>query len=211
MKKKVFISVIAAALVLCCTIGGTLAWLTSTSDTVTNTFTVGNIGIKLDEAKVGPDGKALTDEHAARVIANSYKIYPGGTFDKDPTVTVNASSDRCYVFVMVDNNLYIGNNSIVTFNNPDICWFQVGSSLSGNRKLYAYSVSNTPTAVATSLTDTVLPPVFTSVTVDGDAVTSQNINELNTKTINVSAYAYQADGVDFATALTAVKRSYGLN
>ena len=50
MKKKGWLSVVALVLVLCCAVGGTLAWLTDTTDPVTNTFTVGDIDIDLTES-----------------------------------------------------------------------------------------------------------------------------------------------------------------
>lgn len=102
MKKtmKRVLPVVALVLVVAlASIGGTIAWLTDKTDEVKNTFTVGNINITLDEAKVGDDGKALTGESAERVKANSYKLVPGNTYDKDPTVTVKLNSENCYLFV----------------------------------------------------------------------------------------------------------------
>lgn len=83
MKKKIAISIVAVALVLCCAIGGTLAWLTDKTDPVTNTFTVGNINIELKET------------------TSDYKMVPGNTIAKDPKVTVKANSEACYLFVKV--------------------------------------------------------------------------------------------------------------
>ena len=83
MKKKIAISIVAVALVLCCAIGGTLAWLTDKTDPVVNTFTVGDINIELKET--------TTD----------YKMVPGNTIAKDPKVTVKANSEACYLFVKV--------------------------------------------------------------------------------------------------------------
>lgn len=103
MKKKILALALVFCLALALGIGGTLAYLTST-DTVTNTFTVGNVSIKLDEAKVGTDGKALTGDSAERVKENSYKLMPGHTYDKDPTVTVNAGSEESYIKVVVTVN-----------------------------------------------------------------------------------------------------------
>ena len=74
MKKFKALLVVACALLLvAASVFGTMAYLTST-DKVTNTFTVGKVKITLDEAKVGTDGKALTGSGAARVQANSYKL-----------------------------------------------------------------------------------------------------------------------------------------
>ena len=82
MKKFKALLVVACALLLvAASVFGTMAYLTST-DTVTNTFTVGKVAIKLDEAKVNPDGSLV--ENADRVKANSYKLLPGHIYNKDP-------------------------------------------------------------------------------------------------------------------------------
>lgn len=84
MKKKIAISIVAVALVLCCAIGGTLAWLTAKTDSVTNTFTVGDIKIDLKET-----------------TGDTYKLIPGSDLAKDPKVTVEAGSEACWLFVKV--------------------------------------------------------------------------------------------------------------
>ena len=84
MKKKAWLSALAVVLVLCCAVGGTLAWLTQKTDAVVNTFTVGDINITLTETE------------------REYKMVPGNTIDKDPTVTVQAGSEACWLFVKAD-------------------------------------------------------------------------------------------------------------
>ena len=103
MKKKLLItlSVVACALLLVVgSIAGTIAYLTSTA-TVTNTFTVGNVTITLNEAPVDANGKATTGD---RVTNNNYHIIPDGEYDKDPLITLAANSDSCYLFVKVHYN-----------------------------------------------------------------------------------------------------------
>ena len=87
MKKKGWLSVVALVLVLCCAVGGTLAWLTDTTDPVTNTFTVGDIDIDLTES-----------DHL------DLKMIPGKTITKDPKVTVKADSEACWLFVKVEKS-----------------------------------------------------------------------------------------------------------
>lgn len=70
-----------AVLLVCVSIGATVAYLTSQS-TVTNTFTVGNVAITMDETKVSEDGAAVAN--ADRVTSNAYKLLPGHTYTKDP-------------------------------------------------------------------------------------------------------------------------------
>lgn len=84
MNKKL-ITAASIALAACVAIGGTIAYLTDKTDTITNTFTVGKVAIDLDET-----------------TGQSYKMIPGTTLDKDPTVTVKADSEDSWVFVKVD-------------------------------------------------------------------------------------------------------------
>lgn len=102
MKKKLM-TALALILVVAMSVAGTYAYLTSTK-TVTNTFTVGSVGITLDEAKVDVNG--TKDESAtARVTENTYKLMPGHEYLKDPTVHVTAGSEACYVFIEVKNDI----------------------------------------------------------------------------------------------------------
>lgn len=86
MKKKITL-VVALALVLVVGVFGTLAFLTD-SESVTNTFTIGNVGLSLTETKGG-------DNH-------QFKMIPGQTISKDPVVTVDAGSEACWLFVKLD-------------------------------------------------------------------------------------------------------------
>ena len=99
--KKAMLMTLCAIILVVATVFGTMAYLTST-DTVTNTFTVGNVKITLDEAKVDTDGSTV--EGAARVKTNEYKLMPGHTYTKDPTVTVVDGSEESYVRMKVTFN-----------------------------------------------------------------------------------------------------------
>ena len=81
--KKTLITILATVLVCCCVVGGTLAWLMDKTQTVTNTFTVGDIEITLEETEA------------------TYKMVPGNDIAKDPKVTVEANSEACWLFVQV--------------------------------------------------------------------------------------------------------------
>lgn len=81
---KVFLSLLALVLVAGCAVGGTIAWLTATTEPVVNTFTYGKIKIDL-----------------AETTGTKYKIIPGVNISKDPKVTVKADSEACWLFVKV--------------------------------------------------------------------------------------------------------------
>lgn len=76
-------------------IGGTIAWLTAQSGEVTNTFTVGDINIKLEETwNTDSDNDGKNDKWEAKLV-------PGTEYAKDPKVTVVANSEPCWLFVEV--------------------------------------------------------------------------------------------------------------
>lgn len=100
-RRNALLLTFCAVLLVVASVMGTIAYLTST-DAVKNTFTVGNVAIKLDEAKVTEDGKIV--EGADRVHENDYKLLPGLTYTKDPTVTVENGSEESYVRMKVTFN-----------------------------------------------------------------------------------------------------------
>lgn len=85
MKRKLIIA-LALCLALALGIGGTMAYLTATTTAVVNTFTIGNVGLTLTE----PEGKKANYE---------FKMVPGNTIKKDPTVAVTDGSEDCWLFV----------------------------------------------------------------------------------------------------------------
>ena len=107
-RNKIMLLALCMVALIAVSVLGTMAYLTSTSE-VTNTFTVGNVNIKLDEAKVDINGKPVTP--AERVTGekdkttNEYKLMPGHSYIKDPTVHVTDGSENCYIFVKVENGI----------------------------------------------------------------------------------------------------------
>lgn len=102
MKKKATIAVVALVLTACLAIGGTLAWLVDSTNAVKNTFTYGDINIDLWEHKLNEDGLTLGTEVVYE--ESGFKMIPGNTIDKDPTVTVKAGSEACWLFVKVEES-----------------------------------------------------------------------------------------------------------
>lgn len=205
MKKRTVAILLALVLVFGAAVGGTLAWLTSSTKTVVNTFSVGNVTITLDEAKVGTDGKEITGDGAERVTENSYKLLPGGEYDKDPTVHVDNASEDCYVYVAVKNGIAgieaAGDTSIeaqmiangwVKVTNGDTqiqlstgaLWYFGGDTDNANSALNDAIVSAGQNVI-----------VFETIKIDGD-------KEFTTvETVEITAYAIQsANMTDAVTA-----------
>ena len=97
-KRKALLLSVCAVLMMTALVFGTFAYLTD-SESVTNTFTVGSVGLKLDEAKVNTDGTPVPD--ADRVKENEYHLLPGMTYTKDPTIHVSSDSEDCWLFVKI--------------------------------------------------------------------------------------------------------------
>lgn len=77
-------------------VGGTLAWLIDSSDAVTDTFTYGDINIKLTE---GQTETAWSANKETRKTTN--KLVPGGKITMNPYVKVETGSEKCFLFVEV--------------------------------------------------------------------------------------------------------------
>jgi hypothetical protein len=193
-KTKALAMAMCAVLLVVASVFTTLAYLTATTETVKNTFTVGaNVAITLDETEVDALGKEV--ENAGKVKSNKYTLVPGHTYKKDPTVHVTAGGAECWVFIKVENGLsgIISGTSIekqITDNN----WVKV----EGTTNVYAYKETVTP--ASDKNTDL---PVFASFTVSSDAFVSTadadkdntlNLNKYASATIEITAYAVQADG-----------------
>ena len=92
MKKKTLLLLLALVLVIGGVIGGSLAWLTDTTNDVVNIFTTSGIDITLEES----EDLDLT-------------MVPGYTIEKDPMVTVLDGSEDCWLFVKLEKSANFDN------------------------------------------------------------------------------------------------------
>jgi len=192
MKKKIIAISAAIAIIAIAVVGGSLAWFTSSAE-VTNTFTMGNVKISLDEAKVDEATGKMTDDGETRVRSNSYHIVPDAVLDKDPTVTVLKGSEPCLVYVLIRNTL----GSYAGLDVDTVNWKAVpDTDTAGEIKypgLYKYIGPLTQEA---ALTDTPLPKVFTTVTIAGAELTNEILKTLTGDEIIVKAYAIQSANIE---------------
>ena len=193
MKKRIAM-ILAVVLLLVIAIGATIAWFTDTTQTVENTFTVGNIDITLGETDNGLDG----DEDKN---TNDYKMIPGWTITKDPVATVKGGSEDAWLFVEI-----IESENFDDFMTYAISagWETVvpeteGVTVIGRR--VAAKAENQPFAI---LKDNEVKVLDTVKKENMDAI----INGTDTEpTLNFKAYAvqlYKSNGVEF-TAVDAWK------
>lgn len=176
--------VLALTLIVGVAGGATFAWLTAKTDPVVNTFTYGDISIKLKES-----------------TGDSYKIIPGVDIGKDPLVTVLAKSEACWLFVKVDEAnwptlTYVDGENTVRKVNYDIAdgWTKGDGTKIPANVYYREVAANDANQEFPVLKDN-------KITVS-DTLTKIDINEKLTGTpkLSITAYAIQKDGMTDAAA-----------
>jgi predicted ribosomally synthesized peptide with SipW-like signal peptide len=176
VKKKIILGLTALVLVVGLTIGGTLAFMQATTATKTNTFTVGNVKLDLNEYATYSDPKNNTP------FNQDQPLVPGMPIAKTPILTVKGGSEDSYVRAKIEVPANLA--KCVSFDIDSTVW-----ELKGD---FYYLKSG---AVGKSGADKVLPALFTKVNVNKD-VTAEQLEKLTKDElkISVTGYAIQAAG-----------------
>lgn len=193
MKKKLT-TVLAIVLVVALSVAGTYAYLTDKTDTIENTFTVGNVKIDLAETwntDTNNDGKA--DAWQAQLI-------PGKEYTKDPVVTVKGGSEKCYLFVKFEEK------------NSPTTYLTYTSNLTGDKGWTQGDDTNIPAnvwyrVVDKSATDTTFNLLAGDNVTIKNTVTNDNMAEAAKAELVYTAYACQYEGMTAAEAWAEVKNA----
>lgn len=182
--KKILTLMCCAVLLVCISVGATVAYLTS-QDSVTNTFTVGKVKITLDELDVDNSTEGEND----RDQANAYHLLPSTSYEKDPTVHVEADSENSWLFVKVENGIA----DIETTDTTKTIAAQIAANnwtaLDGVANVYYKSYTKQDT-----VKDEV---VFSTFEIAGN-VSNATIDQYTDAEIVITAYAIQAQGLETA-------------
>jgi hypothetical protein len=177
-KSKIVIAIISLLSICSFVIGTSVAWLTSKTEDLVNTFTYGDINIKLDETD--------TNDGDENINTNEYKMLPGNEITKDPKVTVIANSEDSYLFVKLTKSENFDN--FMTFEIAE-GW----TLLEGTTDVYYREVTKSDK----DQEFTVLKDNKVKVK---EEVTKAMLNELDKEgkkdypTLTITAYAVQRDG-----------------
>lgn len=179
---KLVALLLALTLVIGCVAGGTVAWLTAKTKPVVNTFTFGNINITLTESK-GTADDVLNQNN------RSFKAIPGCTIEKDPTITVLKNSEKCYLFVKVEEAHNQDKIVEYTVDVGESAWME----LDGESNVYYRVVENcTDDQLFTVLKDN-------QVTIS-TGLTKEKVDELTKAgtfpTLTFTAYAVQYESFE---------------
>lgn len=179
--KKRLISIIALALMCCCLIGTTYAWLVSKSAPVTNTFTSGNVNISL-----------------ADTASRNRILIPGATLMDDTKAIVRANSEDCWLFIKIDKSELFDSYITLTVEEG---WIP----LNGSTDIYYRAVSSS------AEDQTFFVPKDNEITVRSDRSIADyaNLNSSNYPTVRFTAYAVQKLGFSTAEAAWAEAEKLG--
>ncbi len=201
-RSKPLVLALCAILLVVGAILGTVAYLQDTASVV-NTFTVGNVHLKLDEAVVDEKGEPTGGRTET---GNAYHLLPGETYTKDPTVTVLKGSDESYVRMMLTLNcageldaIFAPNGAVLTeiFKGYDTTKWEYVDVTRGNDNTITYEFRYFETVKPEQNDDLVLEALFDTVTVPS-TMTGEQLATIADLKITVEAHAIQATG--FASA-----------
>lgn len=181
--KKTLTLIVAFTLVLALGIGGTLAWLTFQTPSITNTFTLGDLEAELYE----------TDENGEKTtVGLDYTaVSPGDSLDKDPTIEIDKEG---WVFIGVSNP----NNGMITFT-LNSGWTALGETKLVDGVTYDIYAKTDKAAAETPYA------LFSTVTISENAVNGDDGTDF--EDITVIGFAVQADAG--ATAQAAWDATFG--
>ena len=194
-------------------IAGSLAYYTSVSEKITNTFSYDSSDNDYDDE----DGACVSITLSETITDNYYNttetftvgetanvdLKPGSDYTKTATVTIDNNSIDCYVFLLVKNTL----TSVVKYNDyltqeynavGGTTWSGIASD--GNYTLW-FCTSGTYSAGDSVGIDIVIK-------VSGDVTSASQIAGVEDAEIVFYAYAIQSDYVDAATAKEEAKEYY---
>lgn len=170
--KKILVLALAALLLVAVSVGGTIAYLTDKTDSLTNTFTESDVDINL-----------------AETTGESYKMVPGAEIAKDPCVYVYADSEACWVFVKIEEI-----NDVDTFLTYEVA--EGWTELTGVDGVYYREVASSTANQDFDVLKDNQVKVKTEVTkAQMDALTAATYPQLK-----FTAYAVQKQGFDTAAA-----------
>lgn len=183
-RSKALLLALCAVLLVAVSVLGTMAYLTSKTQVITNTFTVGDINIELTETK--PESKQA-------------KIIPGVDIEKDPKVTVKKDSEACWLFVKVEQtgtfvkdkvtySVMTGADGWEALPDVDGVYYREVAAVTTDTDFYV-------------LTGNTAHP--NGVVIVSDELTKAEVDTIadgNQPKLTFTAYAVQKEGIDTAAA-----------
>lgn len=203
--KKIITLIICVALVAVSATAATVAYFTDTSEDI-NTFVFGNVKMSLDEAKVDKNGVPVDDERTTS--GNAYHLVPGGTYTKDPTVTVKKGTDGAYIRLLVTvsgfgtvkevfGSGFLPENFVEGWDKEK--WVYSGATEIPAENTVTYEFRYYKTVSATE-EDVKLEPLFKKLLLPGDSVDLEGVKKLAAAGVSVSVTGHGIQSAGFENA-----------
>lgn len=181
MKSKITIIIISILSICSFIIGTSVAWLSSKTDTVINTFTYGDINIKIEESDTGDNDN--------NEFTNEYIMLPGNTITKDPKITVLKNSEDSYLFIEIKKSQNFDNfmtyelvSDWTLLANTNNVYYKEVSKKDADQEFYI--IKDNKVTVKETVTKTMLNELDKN-------------GQTNYPTLSFTAYAVQRDsGID---------------
>lgn len=232
-KKNILVTMLCCVLVSALTLGATLAYLTATTPTLNNVFTIGGFnmpdpdpGSEDNDIQLTEPNWSTTDTNKNDVPDAAENLEPGQTVAKDPKVTNRSTTLDAYVFLKVVMPLNADNQELFTLltsagtNNAEnginvnSGWVEITPSNTPNEdggKVHIFAWGNNTAMTVLDMSgkaggNNVTATLF-------DSVRLNNLTKLpaagQNQTIKITAYAIQTtlvndDGTEMSTAPTTV-------
>ena len=191
----------------------TMAYLLSSAK-VSNVFTIGNVKIEMFESPVTPEGEYVDGfEEGDRKTAdtNSYRLVPGSTYTKDPTIYIKQGSEPSLLFAKIKNQI---TNLEVDPADPDTMtmreqmekngWIRIGKGQQGDW-IYLFTGSDTPieknitsidyfnnlVKVVPYATEEVAVDLFQNFTLSDNCNLHEDYSQAPSFEVTITAYAIQ--------------------
>ena len=191
--KRLAILVLSLALVMVCMVGATTAYLTSTSNAITNVLEAGKTTVTEEEPEWNPE-----DPHP---------LIPGKVYAKDPTATLKVGSVPSYVFMEVTATSalrsILDNSAGYPTVNTDWTWYKDVTNGTSVTSVYYYSGTALDGFEDVSAEDIELPPLFTQIKIKADATADEltaAVGGASETNISVVSKSCQKEGFASATA-----------
>lgn len=226
MKKKLFLAAIitvAAITLVIATVLTTMAYLTA-STAVSNTFSVGNIGIEMYESAVDVHGNIIDKSAPKNATGNTYHLVPDETYTKDPTVYVAPGGEPSYIFIKLRNQIEEIEEAHAATEDDDPPatmsqqmksngWHLIAETETGD--IYVYAGKDTSSFVEKQIAIKVTPhatdklpiDVFQEFTVEKN-LSQEKLAKFGGSKVTLNAFAIQAS--NFTTEDSEGNKTYGL-
>ena len=203
--KKIITLIICVVLASVSATAATVAYFTDTSEDV-NTFVFGDVKMTLDEAKVDSNGVPVGEERTTE--GNAYHLIPGGSYTKDPTITIKKGTEGAYARLMVTVSAY---STVKEVFGSD--FLPVNFVEGWDKNIWIYSGATEDTAantvtyefryhevVSAFSEDSKLEPLFKKLLLPGEKVDLEGVRKLADAGVSVSVIGNGIQSAGFENA-----------